>query len=262
MTDPAPVPSRPPAWDRAALRDPHGQQDKAQRVQAMFNAIAGGYERVNTLATFGRDAVWRRRTVAAACVQSTDEVLDVACGTGDMIRAFAHGSPPPARLIGVDFAREMLDRGDYTGLDVPVELIEADALQLPLANESVDVVSCAFGVRNFQDLQAGLEEMYRVLRTGGRVLILEFAPPAGRVLRWVYGVYCRVVLPWLGRWVAGDHVGAYCYLTRSMETFEPPEIMMRRLTDVGFRRVTAQRMNMGGVVLYWGEKNRREKNRS
>lgn len=244
----------PPAWDREALHDPHGRSDKAVRVQAMFNAIAPTYERVNTVATLGRDAVWRRRAVAAADVRATDVVLDVACGTGDMIRAFARHRPPPARIIGVDFAREMLDGGDYTGITVPMELIEADALDLPLPDGAVDVISCVFGVRNFQDLGAGLREMQRVARPGGRVVILEFARLESRVLRWAYEFYCNAVLPRLGRLIARERIGAYRYLLKSVQTFESRPAMARRLEEAGFRRVVTQGMNLGGVVLYRGEK--------
>jgi demethylmenaquinone methyltransferase/2-methoxy-6-polyprenyl-1,4-benzoquinol methylase len=252
----------PRGWDRRALRDPHRQFDKAGRVQAMFNAIAGTYERVNTLATFGRDAVWRRRAVEAAEVQAGDVILDVACGTGDMIRAFARNAlqgrgshrAAPARIIGVDFARDMLARGDYSGLTVPLELIEADALDMPLPDESVDVISCAFGVRNFQDLQAGLAEMFRVARPGARVVILEFAMPGNRLLRWLNERYCKIVLPCLGALVAHDRVGAYHYLPRSVEVFEPVESMVLRMQDAGCVNVTTRLMNFGGVVLYRGEK--------
>jgi len=243
-----------PVWDRDALRDPHRQQDKPQRVQAMFDAIAPTYERINSLATFGRDAVWRRRAVVAAEVRPGDVVLDVACGTGDMLRVFARLRPLPGRLIGVDFATRMLTHGRYDRLPVPVEIIQADALHLPLPDESADVISCAFGVRNFQDLHAGLREMYRVARPGARVVILEFALPTNRLLRRLYAWYCAGVLPWLGRLVARDRTGAYEYLCRSVETFPPPEALVTALRQVGFADVRVQAMNFGGVVLYRARK--------
>lgn len=254
MTGKKTLPTRSIPWDRSSLRDPHNQRDKAQRVQAMFNAIAPTYERINTLASFGRDAVWRRRAVAAAGVRSGDVVLDVACGTGDMIRAFDRCRPPPARIIGVDFAREMLARGDYAGVTTPVELIEADALDLPLPDGSVDVVSCAFGVRNLRCLQTGLREMARVTRPGGRVVILEFSTPGNRLLRWAYELYCNVALPRLGRLIARDRVGAYRYLPKSVQTFESPESMLRRLEDVGLSPVKMESMHCGGVALYRGQR--------
>jgi demethylmenaquinone methyltransferase / 2-methoxy-6-polyprenyl-1,4-benzoquinol methylase len=246
--------TRLPAWDSESLRSPHDRRDKADRVRAMFDAIAPTYEQVNRLATFGRDALWRRRAVLAAAVRYTDVVLDVACGTGDMLREFARGAPPPARLIGVDFAPQMLARGDYTGLSTPVELIEADARDMPLPDESVDVISCAFGARNFDNLQATLREMRRVARPGARIVILEFATPPGRILRWLHRLYCNTVLPLLGRLIAHDQVGAYRYLPRSVQTFESQDSMVRRLRDAGFSDVTTRSMNFGGVVLYRGKR--------
>ena len=237
-------------WDASSLADPHRDPDKAVRVEAMFNAIAPTYERVNALASLGCDAVWRRRAVAGTRPRSSDVVLDVCCGTGDMLREFARHAPPPARLIGVDFAQQMLEHGDYTGVAPPVELIRGDALDLPLADAAVDIVSCAFGVRNFQDLDAGLREMHRVLRVGGRIVILEFAPPRNPVLRWLHAGYTRTVLPWLGRLVARDASRAYDYLPRSIHTFDTRPRMERRLGEAGFANVESAAMNLGGVVVY------------
>jgi len=242
------------AWDQTALCDPHGQADKGERIRAMFNAIAPTYERFNTIGSLGRDAAWRRRAVAAADVRSADVVLDVACGTGDMLRTFARATPPPARLIGVDFARDMLARGRYDGMVPRPELIEADALALPLADESVDVISCAFGVRNFQDVDAGLREMWRVARRGARVVILEFTELRRPIVRSLYRFYCERVLPVLGTWLSRDRTGAYHYLPRSVATFDTPEDFTARLRRTGFARVTAETMNLGGVALYRAEK--------
>ena len=238
------------AWDDRTLRDPHAQQDKARRVRDMFDAIAPTYERVNTLATFGRDAAWRRRAVRAAQVRPGDVVLDVCCGTGDMIRAFMAGEPAPAAVVGVDFSAQMLAGGRYAPSTTPLLLCRADALRLPVRDASVDVVSCAFGVRNFQDLPAGLRELRRVLRAGGRAVILEFAPPDNALLRWGYELYCNQLLPRLGALISRDRVGAYRYLPRSIQTFDGRGAMERRLPDAGFAHVRSEAMNLGGVVLY------------
>ncbi len=238
------------AWDHATLADPHRQPDKAARVAAMFDAIAPSYERFNTAATLGRDTRWRRRAVAAADVQAGDVVVDLCCGTGDMLRVFAAAQPPPGRLVGVDFSAGMLAHAGLAGLGVPVQLVRADALRLPLADRSADVLSCTFGVRNFADLQRGLSEMGRVARRGARLVILEFATPQNAVWRWAYRRYCETVLPRLGTWLSGDRSGAYRYLPRSIETFETTAGMVRRLTDAGFHDVCMTRLNLGGVVLY------------
>ncbi len=277
-----------PAWDRATLRDPHAQPDKAARVEAMFDAIAPTYERVNAVASLGRDAVWRRRALAAAGVRAGDVALDICCGTGDMVRALAACVPALRLVIGLDFAAQMLAAGRYAeggardtpgsglegargagqagsagkphrgtpdaGSGAPIQLIRGDALRLPLADASVDVLTCVFGVRNFADLGVGLREMYRVARPGGRVVILEFTLPERAWLRWGYRVYCERVLPLLGRLISQERVGAYEYLARSIRTFEPAAALAERLRGAGFADVTATPMNLGGVVLYRGVK--------
>lgn len=241
------------AWDSTSLNRPHQQVDKAARVEAMFDAIAPSYERVNTIATLGQDARWRGRAIAAVRPSRADIVLDVACGTGDMIRAFLEHDPCPARVIGLDFSAGMLAAGQYRGAR-GMHLLRADGTRLPLRDASVDIVTCAFGVRNFQRLDVGLREMSRVLRPGGRCAILEFATPESSALRWAYERYCRVVLPLLGRLVSRDRSGAYRYLPKSIETFDTPAMMERRLLDAGFDTVRTERMNFGGVALYLAQK--------
>jgi demethylmenaquinone methyltransferase/2-methoxy-6-polyprenyl-1,4-benzoquinol methylase len=236
------------------LRDPHAQTDKAARVREMFDAIASTYEHVNRVVSFRRDAVWRREAIAAANAGASDVVLDVCCGTGDMIRAFAACASAPRLLIGVDFAEQMLNRGQYDGVETPIHLIRGDALRLPLDDETVNVVSCAFGVRNFQNLQAGLHEMYRVLRPGGRVVILEFGLPENPLLSWGYRLYCESILPRLAALISRDKIGAYRYLPRSIRTFERRDALARRLERAGFTNVTAKPLDCGCVVLYRGER--------
>jgi demethylmenaquinone methyltransferase/2-methoxy-6-polyprenyl-1,4-benzoquinol methylase len=250
------LPSRRLAWDRDTLRDPHAQQDKSARVRAMFDAIAPTYERINRVVSLGRDAGWRQRAISSAALQADDVVLDVCCGTGDMIRTFAAQVPPPKLIIGVDFASRMLAYGHYENLQTSVQLVRADGQRLPLADETIDVISCAFGVRNFQDLPTGLREMYRVLRSGGRVVILEFALPENPLLRWGYRIYSEKVLPRLAALFSRDKTGAYRYLPSSIRTFEPCGAMTEQLERVGFERVTAKPLNFGGVVVYRGEKTR------
>ena len=237
-------------WDADTLRDPHGVPDKAARVEAMFDSIATTYERVNRVTSLGRDAVWRRRTLAAADTRAGDVVLDVCCGTGDMLRAFARHVPSPALVVGLDFAAGMLAQGCHDGHPVPIHMVRADALRLPVADESVDVISCVFGVRNFDNLQLGLAEMYRVARPGARVVILEFATPSNPLCRWAYELYCERVLPAVAGFLSGERMGAYRYLARSIRTFETMQSMVHRLQDVGFHDVTTHAMNLGGVVLY------------
>ncbi len=241
-------------WSGDALRAPHAQADKATRVEAMFDAIAPTYELVNTLGSVGRDAAWRRRAVVLAGAGPEDVVLDICCGTGDMLRAFARSAPTASLLLGIDFAAGMLAHASLDEVDVPVHLVRADALRLPVADQAVDAITCAFGVRNLADVQRGLEEMYRVMRPGGRVVILEFAMPEHPVWRAFYRFYVGRLLPLLATLVKRDREGAYRYLARSIRTFETAASMARRLEDAGFAHVEMWRMNLGGVVIYRGVK--------
>lgn len=220
----------------------------------MFDAIAPTYEKVNRVATFGQDAAWRRRAIAATGVRSDEVALDLCCGTGDMVRAFDAHATPPRLIIGLDFSAQMLASGSYPQMRRPFQLVRSDALRLPLADASVDVITCAFGVRNFQDLDRGLREMHRVLRPGGRVVILEFAMPENWVFRVGYQVYTSYVLPALGTLIARDRSGAYKYLPRSIETFDTRKSMCDRLGRAGFEKMTCPTMNFGSVVIYRAEK--------
>ena len=247
------VPEKPvalPAWDDQALDDPHAQRDKAERVEKMFDAIAPTYERVNRVLTFGRDAAWRRRAIAAAELRAGDVALDVCCGTGDMVRLLAGHQPAPKLVIGLDFSAQMLAAGSYPTIGAPIQLARADGLRLPLRDGSVDVVTCAFGVRNFSDLDAGLREFRRVLRPGGRCVILEFAATENALVRVGYRFYTNVLLPRLGAALSGDHGNAYRYLPKSIESFARRGELSARLRTAGFADVTTRGLNFGSVVVY------------
>jgi len=271
-----------PAWDGAGLESPHTQPDKADRVRRMFNAIAPTYERVNSIFSGGLDAYWRRRAVALAQIGPPDLVLDVACGTGDLARAMA--ARGPRRVVGCDFAHDMLVRAGPASLNRPARhgqartpgrctvrslaeqaagrlgessverssfaWIEADALRLPLADKSVTAVGCAFGVRNFQDLDHGLREMHRVLAEGGRAVILEFTRPTNHLIREAYEFYASRLMPVLASWVSGDREGAYRYLPCSVVSFVGAAAMVERMRAAGFSQVRATPLTFGVVTVY------------
>ncbi|MCK4658653.1 MAG: bifunctional demethylmenaquinone methyltransferase/2-methoxy-6-polyprenyl-1,4-benzoquinol methylase UbiE [Phycisphaerae bacterium] len=242
------------AWDKPQLQRPHEQRDKALRVRHMFDGVASRYELVNRVFSAGRDAAWRRKAVELAAAGADDAVLDVACGTGDFLRAFAAIANPPWRLVGCDFSHGMLREAISTSPNRQFHWIEADALLLPLAPELFTVASCAFGVRNFQDLDAGLREMWRVLKVNGRIVILEFTRPENRLFRLLYEFYANRFMPWAATWVSGDRTGAYRYLPRSVVSFIGAAEMCRRLQEAGFGNVIAARMSLGIVTIYVGTK--------
>lgn len=265
-------------WDDQLLRNPHAVADKRRRVQKMFAAIAPSYDLNNHLHSLWMDQAWRRKAVKLSALKGTDHVVDVACGTGDLTLTYLQrlwdayrdgecDAPAPAQVIGVDFTREMLpiarrkaDRRRETGRNRAhpdihednVQFVNGDAQSLPLPDACCDVVSIAFGIRNVQDPTAALREFRRVLRPGGRVIILEFSLPTNPVLRGLYNFYFRKVLPTTATLISGDKTGAYKYLPESVNTFIGREQMMRMMREAGFGSVEQFPMTFGVCVCYRG----------
>lgn len=248
-------------WDEGSLADPHGQPDKAARVRAMFDGIAPTYDRVNRLLSGGRDAYWRRRAVALARIGAKDRVLDVACGTGEFARAFAGaldaiasstGDAGGARVVGCDFSERMLALAPARrgGGSITINWCRADALAVPFMDASFTVVSCAFGVRNFESLDASLREAARVLVPGGRAVILEFSLPRSAALAALYRYYFHGVLPRLASWISKDRSGAYRYLPQSVSSFADAPRMKESLAAAGFSRVDVTPLTFGIVTVY------------
>jgi len=249
----------PPAWDAGRLNAPHAQADKAARVEEMFTAIAPSYDLNNRVHSFGRDQAWRRATVRLADLRKGDRVADVACGTGDLTLAFADGlaaagGGPP--VIGVDFTYAMLPiaqrKASGTRRDDPARFVHGDALALPLSDASVDVLSIAFGIRNVSDPAAALAEFARVLRPGGRLLILEFTVPRNPVMRLGYRFYCGWLMPRTATLISGDRSGAYRYLPRSVSTFASAADLRGMMTRAGFGEVASSRLTFGIAACHIG----------
>ena len=244
------------AWTQRELKDPHRAVDKAQRVRAMFAAIAPRYDLNNRLHSLWRDQAWRRKAVKMAGVRGTDVVLDVACGTGDLAFAFVRGGA--GEVWGVDFTPEMLlvaeAKAVRGGEGVRPKFLAGDATALPLPDRSVDVVTIAFGIRNVAEPGRAMAEFYRVLRPGGRVVVLEFSLPRNRWLRGGYEFYFNRILPRTAGWIARDRSGAYEYLPRSVNTFLGREQMQEMLVEAGFKQVVLKSMTMGIAVIYRGVK--------
>lgn len=252
-------PAERPAWTPEELAsNPHRDAAKAGKVRAMFGAIAGCYDLNNRLHSFWRDQAWRRAAVRMAEVQPTDHVLDVACGTGDLTRAFADAGA--ARVVGADFTPEMLEiarsrRLKGTGSDhETISYQDADAMALPFGDASFDVVSIAFGIRNVSDPGRALSEFHRVLRPGGRLIVLEFSRPRAAPIRWVNDLYCKVIMPRTATLISRDRSGAYYYLPRSVETFLEREEMAAALERTGFTGVRMKPMTFGVCVCYRADK--------
>jgi demethylmenaquinone methyltransferase/2-methoxy-6-polyprenyl-1,4-benzoquinol methylase len=234
-------------WTRELLRSPHATDDKADRVRGMFNAIAERYELVNSVCSGGRDRYWRRKAVALAKVTREDRVLDIACGTGDFARAFLAGGA--GTIIGCDFAHKMLALAASGPNAAAIQWVEADAQRLPFRGGAFTLTSCAFGVRNFQKLEAGLREMHRVLQPGGRAVILEFTRPGGSLIRRLYEIYSRRIMPAAATLISRDKTGAYRYLPQSVVSFVSAGQMSAALQSAGFAKVQATPLTFGVVTV-------------
>ncbi len=245
----------PPAWDGAHLTDPHHAPDKAQRVRQMFAAVAHRYDLNNRVHSFWQGQVWRRRAVAACRVKTTDIVLDVACGTGDLSLAFAHAR---ARcVLGVDFTHEMLTHAMEkvsTQSHANIHLADGDAMRLPVADASVDVVSIAFGLRNVVDPAAACREFARVLKPGGRLMVLEFTMPANRLIRAGYRLYFDHLMPRTASWISRDSSGAYRYLPKSVSTFASPPEVTGLIRDAGLQMTGMTSLTLGIATIYLAQK--------
>lgn len=238
-----------PAWTADALSgNPHARGDKADRVRRMFSAIAGSYDLNNRLHSFWQDQAWRRAAVRLVRPDATDRVLDVACGTGDLTLAFARSRPAPASVTGLDFTPQMLDVARCKSAPNEASFIEGDAMNLPCADASFDVLSIAFGIRNVSDPARALREFRRVLAPGGRLVILEFGEPRHPILRWINGVYTRRVMPLTASVIARDRSGAYRYLPASVASFLDPKALARAVSDAGFAEVTQHPLTFGVCV--------------
>ncbi len=211
-------------------------KDKAVMVRAMFDAIAPRYDLVNRLMTFGLDIPWRRRAVRALGLPTHSLVVDVACGTGDFLRIL---DTQGMRAVGVDLSFGMLRAAPGRR-----PLAEADALALPLADGSVDGVTCGFALRNVSDLAGLLAELARVVRPGGRVALLEVDEPRGRLMRTGHRVWFRRVVPLIGALLSD--ADAYRYLPRSVAYLPSPDRLRAMMGEAGFS--TAGRQALGGGV--------------
>jgi demethylmenaquinone methyltransferase / 2-methoxy-6-polyprenyl-1,4-benzoquinol methylase len=238
----------------SADRVPAAPDRRGDRIAGMFDAIAPRYDLLNHLLSAGIDRRWRAAAIASLRLPGRDTLIDVCTGTADVALEAGRGA---ARVVGVDFAGAMLRLGwrkvQDAGHGGRITLVRGDAVRLPVRSGSADAVTVAFGIRNVEQPEAACAEIARVLRTGGRVAILEFGMPRLPGLSGLYRLYFTRVLPRLGRLVSG-HTGAYSYLPASVGAFPPPEAFMAVLRAAGFTDVQARPLTFGIVQLYTGVK--------
>ncbi len=228
------------------------EREKAQRVRSVFDSVAPKYDVMNDLMSAGLHRVWKRYTIAAANPQPGDRVLDIAGGTGDLSLAFARKVGPTGQVVHTDINEAMLregrDRLINEGVILPT--LVCDAEKLPFADESFHTVSVAFGLRNMTHKEQALTEMRRVLKPGGKLLVLEFSKVA-QPLEKAYDWYSFNLLPKLGRWVAKDE-DSYRYLAESIRMHPGQETLRHMMKSVGFGHVDVHNLSAGVVALHLG----------
>jgi demethylmenaquinone methyltransferase / 2-methoxy-6-polyprenyl-1,4-benzoquinol methylase len=250
----------PNATSKAAIgAAPEGARDEqsaARAVQQMFAEVAPRYDLLNHVLSCNVDRIWwwRAAQTFSHILQRTDaRVLDLCCGTGDMTLALRkRAGKAKNEIVGADFVHEMLVRATPKTSGKGIALVEADALRLPLPDGGFDLVTSAFGFRNLANYDAGLREIYRVLRRGGEIGILDFSEPTG-VLGKLYRMYFRHVLPRIGGLISGQR-GAYTYLPSSVERFPPPEEMKKKMQAAGFSDISWTPYTFGIAGLFRGKK--------
>jgi len=221
----------------------------------MFDHIAPHYDFLNHFLSLGIDRIWRRKAIRLLEPLSPTTILDLATGTGDL--AIAASRLNPGKITGLDISEKMLDLGrnkirkkKLSGL---IELKKGDSEQLPFQNETYDAVMAAFGVRNFEVPQKGIDEMFRVLKPGGNVVVLEFSRPQKFPVKQLYNFYFFRILPNLGRIFSKDY-SAYSYLPESVEQFPCGEAFLQMLENAGFSRLVAKPLSFGIAHIYFGVK--------
>ncbi len=227
-------------------------ESKKEQVATMFNNVAGTYDFLNHFFSVGIDKLWRRKLVNLIGESNPKIILDVATGTADL--AIAETKLHPEKIIGVDISEKMLEVGKEKTKNYPnIELALGDSEHLQFEDHTFDAVSVSFGVRNFENVPAGLSEMRRVLKTGGKVFILEFSKPKNWLVRKLYYFYFCNVLPFIGKMISKDS-NAYTYLPESVRLFPDGVQFVELLRQAGYKNIICKTLTFGISTIYIGDK--------
>lgn len=233
-----------------------GKEKKTEQIKRMFDTIAGTYDRLNHTLSLGIDKSWRRKGIASLRPYAPESVLDIATGTGDLAIAIQK-ELKTARVIGADISEEMMKIGrqkaEKAGLTEFISFEYQDCTALSYSDCTFDAVTAAFGVRNFEDIRQGISEMYRVLKPGGRLLILELSSPERYPMKQLYRFYSGTVIPTIGKWLSKEN-SAYHYLPESVRVVPQGKVMTGLLTEIGFRNVHVKTFTGGICSMYTGNK--------
>lgn len=234
----------------------NNEEHKATQVKRMFDSIAGTYDQLNHTLSFGIDRIWRKKGIAYLRPFAPKSILDIATGTGDLAISMQRKLNAD-RIIGADISEGMMDVGRQkvaeAGLSEHISFEYQDCTALTYAEDSFDAVTAAFGVRNFEDIEQGIREMYRVLRPNGHVMILELSTPEHFPMKQLYSIYSKWVIPTIGRLFSKEQ-SAYSYLPASIKVVPQGKVMTDLLSRVGFSEVQARTLTFGICSLYTGTK--------
>lgn len=229
---------------------------KREQVERMFNHLARNYDLLNHLLSLGIDRRWRRIAIDTLGKHRPQHVLDIATGTGDFAILNAKRNRPQ-QIVGADISDGMMAVGkekvEREGLQDVIRFQHEDCTNLSFSADTFDAVTAAYGVRNFENLRAGIEEMYRVLKPGGHLLIVELSVPPHFPMKQLFSIYAHVVMPTIG-WLVSRDKSAYTYLPQSMEAFPQAEVMEPLLSSIGFRNITWKRFTFGLSTMYIAQK--------
>ncbi len=232
---------------------PYSDSDltKKQQVEQMFDNISGKYDLLNRILSMGIDQSWRKKVVKSVQNARPETILDIATGTGDLAIAMAKATN--AKITGFDLSAGMLEVGRKKvkdeSLENRIEMIQGDAENMPFEDNSFDVITVAFGVRNFENLKKGLDDIYRVLKPGGKFLILEFSQPEAVPMKQLYTFYSRYILPRIGKKISKDQ-SAYTYLPDSVKAFPHGEDMKKILKNSNFVEPFDKKLTFGIASIY------------
>jgi len=228
---------------------------KKEQVRRMFNNISQRYDFLNHFLSMGIDRIWRKKSIAFLKADNPKKILDVATGTGDF--AIASLTLNPEQVVGIDISEKMLEEGlkkiISKGYDQIIELHVGDSENLDFPDYSFDAITVGFGVRNFENLSKGLDEMYRVLNENGKVVVLEFSKPQGFPFKQIYHLYFTKILPFIGSLVSKDK-RAYSYLHESVDAFPEGKDFLKIMEKSGFSDVSQSRLMNGIASIYVGKK--------
>lgn len=243
-------------YPQETIKPYNESENKTKQVEKMFDNIAPTYDHLNHLLSFDIDKFWRRKAIRMLKPFQPQQIMDVATGTGDFAIQ-AYQILRPKRLLGIDISEGMMNIGrekvKQAHLSEYISFMKEDCMSLSFPDNQFDAITVAFGIRNFEDLDKGLREMYRVLVPEGHLVILELSYPEKFIIKQLYDIYAGLIIPTIGKMLSKDHM-AYTYLPQTIKAFPQGEVMKNILHKAGFRKAIFKRLTFGACTLYFATK--------